>query len=136
MSEQIKAQEVLSLLREEYNPFVTDLHYREDWQLLVAVVLSAQTTDANINRITPKLFHELPTTHAIAKAPLSRIEKLIFSSGYYKAKAKHVKALCKELVARNNVIPDTIQELVTLPGVGRKQQTSFYTYYLEKQKVL
>jgi endonuclease-3 len=88
---------------------------------MVAVVLSAQCTDKRINQITPALFKKYKRPSDYAKAPLAEIEALIFSAGFYHAKARHLKGLGAKLVKDfNGEVPSSIEELITLPGVGRK----------------
>jgi endonuclease-3 len=93
----------------------------DGFQLIVATVMSAQTTDETVNRITPILFGRYPTPHDLAAANPEEIEKIIFSSGFYRQKTKSIVALAKALVENfDGVVPSTLDELVTLPGVGRK----------------
>ena len=88
---------------------------------MVAVVLSAQCTDKRINQITPALFKKYRRPIDYAKAPLAEIEEFIFSAGFYHSKARHLKGLGRKLVEEyDSVVPSTIDELITLPGVGRK----------------
>ena len=88
---------------------------------MVAVVLSAQCTDKRINQITPALFKKYRRPIDYAKAPLAEIEEFIFSAGFFHSKARHLKGLGRKLVEDyNSVVPSTIEELITLPGVGRK----------------
>ena len=115
------AQEVLRRLREEYPSFETALKWREPWQLLVAVALSAQTTDENVNAVTNKLFKEFPTPNAIAQASQEELEEAVYSTGYYKSKARNIKKMCQDLVEKHSGdVPNTMQELTQLAGVGRK----------------
>ena len=108
-------------LRKEYSDIKTIHKYRTQFQLLVSIVLSAQTTDENVNKATKGLFKEYPNAKSLASAKLKSIEKLVFSTGFYKVKSKNIHALSKILVNEyNSRIPKTIEELVKLPGVGRK----------------
>ncbi len=121
MKLQARAQEVITLLEKEYPVFETALDWEEPWQLVAAVLLSAQTTDENINRVTKTLFKKYPTPQAIANASIKELEQDIYSTGYYKAKAKNLKGMCTALVTEHNgVVPDSLAQLITLPGVGRK----------------
>ncbi len=98
-----------------------ELDFRNPLELMVAVVLSAQCTDKRINQITPALFKKYRRPIDYAKAPLAEIEEFIFSAGFYHSKARHLKGLGRKLVEDyNSVVPSTIEELITLPGVGRK----------------
>ncbi len=117
----LSAITVLRKLEPGYPPLATPLNYNNPWELLVAVILSAQCTDARVNLVTPELFAKLPGAAAMAKAPILTIEKLIHSTGFYKSKAKNLKA-CAQAVLNNHSgsIPESMRELIALPGVGRK----------------
>jgi endonuclease-3 len=111
----------LKLLKLRYPEIGTALEYRDPWQLLVATVLSAQTTDTNINRITPILFQHYPTAFDMARANPEEVEAIVFSSGFYRQKTKSIIALSQALVERfGGEVPTDLEQLVTLPGVGRK----------------
>lgn len=102
-------------------PEFDGLNYDGPLQLVVAVILSAQCTDARINTITPALFARFPTSRDFAECDINELEQLIKPSGFYKSKAKNIRAACVELVARfGGEVPTTLDDLVTLPGVGRK----------------
>lgn len=102
-------------------PEFEGLDYDGPFQLLVAVILSAQCTDARVNQITPALFARFPTARDFAECDIKELERLIKPSGFYKAKAKNIRACCVELVNRfGGEVPGTLEDLVTLPGVGRK----------------
>jgi endonuclease III len=102
-------------------PEFEGLNYDGPLQLLVAVILSAQCTDARVNRITPALFARYSTARDFAGCDIEELEQLIKSSGYYRSKAKNIKACCNELVTRfSGAVPSTLDDLVSLPGVGRK----------------
>ena len=123
MSNEIKhlAKNFQSYLRKEYSDIKTVLKYKSQFQLLISIVLSAQTTDENVNKATKGLFKEFPNAKLLASARIKKIEKLIFSTGFYKIKSKNIHALSKMLINDyNSRIPKTIEELVKLPGVGRK----------------
>lgn len=124
---------VIKGLRKTYKPFKTVLQYKDDWQLLFAILLSAQTTDANVNKVTAVLFKTLPSAEAIANCPLPKLEKLIYSTGYYKAKARNLKAaantLSKDFGGR---VPDSMELLITIPGVGRKTANVFLHVWHER----
>ena len=113
---------VLRLLDQEYG--TDDIIYLEHgsaWQLLIAVILSAQCTDARVNMVTPALFRQFPDVESFAEADLGALEDAIHSTGFYHAKAKNIKACCRRLHdVYNDQVPDTMEELLTLPGVGRK----------------
>lgn len=124
---------VIKGLRTRYPPFVTALTWKTDWQLLVAVILSAQCTDARVNAVTPPLFKALPTMKDFATVPQAQLEALIFSTGFYKNKAKNIIGAANTILAHHNgTIPDTMAQLIAIPGVGRKTANVFLHVIHEK----
>jgi len=114
-------EKVTSIMLKEYEGAKCALDYTSDFELIVAVVLSAQTTDVAVNLATPALFKKYPDAFAMAKASEEDIARYIKTIGLYKNKSKNVKALSKELVTRfDGKVPDDFDELTSLPGVGRK----------------
>ena len=102
-------------------PRFEGLNHDGPLQLLVAVILSAQCTDARINTLTPALFARFPTARDFAECDIAELERLVKPSGFYKNKAKNIRACCVEMVTRfGGEVPSTLDDLVTLPGVGRK----------------
>ena len=98
-----------------------DLDHRSPFELLVAVVLSAQTTDARVNQVTPELFTRYPDAERLAEAEQDDVEEIISSLGLYRSKARSLTGLARALVAdHDGRVPDSLDELVKLPGVGRK----------------
>jgi len=118
----LRAPVVLDLLREELGPGATiALRFSNRWELLVATVLSAQSTDVKVNEVTAALFEQLPDPEAMAAAPLERIEELIGALGLFRQKAKNLKATAALLLERHGgEVPATMEELTALPGVARK----------------
>jgi endonuclease III len=115
------ARAIWNRLRKRYPTIATALDYTDPWQLLVSTVLSAQTTDDTVNRVTPVLFARYPTPVALAGAERAEVEAIVFSTGFYRQKSAAVMELAADLVERfDGVVPDTIEALVTLKGVGRK----------------
>jgi len=99
----------------------TPLHYKTDFELLVAVILSAQCTDNRVNIVTEKLFKKYTTVINFANASVRELEQMIFSTGFYRSKAKAIIETAKIIQEKHNgKIPGTMKELLTLPGVGRK----------------
>ncbi len=97
------------------------LDFSNGWECLVATILSAQCTDERVNRVTPALFRALPAPAAIARAELPEIERLIAPTGFFRQKAKALKGCARKIVEElGGEVPHTMEELVTLPGVGRK----------------
>lgn len=113
---------VLSLMDQEYGTdYKCYLNHETPWQLLIAVIMSAQCTDARVNIVTADLFQKYPTLEAFAGADIRELEKDIHSIGFYHMKAKNIIACCKKLVEKyNGEVPRTIEELTGLAGVGRK----------------
>lgn len=111
-------------INERLKPLYPDfegLNYETPLQLLIAVILSAQCTDKRVNALTPALFARFDTAEAFAECDIKELERLVKPSGFYKNKAKNIKACCKELVARfAGNVPTELDDLVTLAGVGRK----------------
>jgi endonuclease III len=115
------AQQEMDLLARQYPDADCELDFESTYQLITSVILSAQTTDSNVNRVTPKLFKRFPTAKSLAEADLDEIKGLIKSTGYYNAKAKNIQNCAKAIVEKfSGEVPKTMEELITLPGVGRK----------------
>jgi endonuclease III len=116
-----EARTILGRLKKRYPLAGTALDYRDPWQLLVATVLSAQTTDANVNRVTPRLFARWPSADDLAEADPEQVEAVVYSTGYYRQKARSVIALSADLVERfGGEVPVELAALTSLRGVGRK----------------
>ncbi|MGH8936616.1 MAG: endonuclease III [Acidimicrobiia bacterium] len=121
MAEHARAAEILERLKERYPEIATALRYRDPWQLLVATVLSAQTTDENVNAVSPELFRRWPAPEDLAAADPEEVREVVFRSGFYRQKTRAVIALSRELVDRyGGEVPASLEELTTLHGVGRK----------------
>ena len=113
--------EIIRLLEQEYPLAACSLDYAEAWQLLVSVRLAAQCTDARVNQVTPALFAAFPNAEAMARATAEQVEPYIRSCGFYHGKARDIVAAAEMLVTRfGGRVPDTMDELLALPGVGRK----------------
>lgn len=109
------------ILLKRYKRSATFLNYTNTWELLVAVILSAQMTDEGVNKITPALFKKYPTPKALAKADITSIQKMVSGVNYFRAKASYIKRTAHIVINEfNGVVPHTVDELITLPGVGRK----------------
>lgn len=112
---------VLDILEDTYPEAECALDHKNVFELLVCVVLSAQTTDKSVNRISPELFSKYPDAKALSEADQADVEEILHSIGMYRTKAKNIISLAKELVIRyHGIVPNTYEELVELPGVGRK----------------
>ena len=115
------ALEELAILERTYPHAVTALEYHDEFQLLVAVILSAQTTDARVNMTTPTLFAKYPTPQKLARAKPADVEKIIKSCGFFRMKTKNIIACARDLVERfGGRVPHEREELESLAGVGRK----------------
>lgn len=116
-----RAARIAERLEDEYPDIRTALDWESPWQLLVATVISAQTTDENVNRAAPALFARFPEPADLAAADPEEVEGLLYSTGYYRQKTKSVIGLATAIVDRHGgVVPDDLDALVELPGVGRK----------------
>jgi len=114
-------RELMDRLHSQHPDADTELDYSTPFELLVATILSAQSTDARVNQVTPALFTKYPTARELAKARTPALEKLIHSTGFYRAKAKSLVGMAKALVVRHGGgVPASMEALVELPGVGRK----------------
>ncbi len=109
------------ILKTAYPDVKTQLRHKNAFELLVATILSAQCTDRQVNAVTPKLFKELQTPKDFAHVSIRKLESLIHSTGFYHNKAKNIKKCAEMLLDQfNGIVPDTLEELLKLPGVGRK----------------
>ncbi len=116
-----RAAIILQHLKKHYPNLKCFLSHQDPFQLLVAVILSAQCTDIRVNKVTPILFKRFKTAKDFAECNIKELETLIHSTGFYKNKAKNIQAMAKMLVKDfNSKVPKTMEELVKLPGVGRK----------------
>lgn len=116
-----RAIEVCKRLNDRYGPVECFLDHANPFRLLISVLLSAQTTDAQVNKVTPELFRRWPTPEAMAGATPSQIAEVIKSLGFYKTKAKHCVEAAQMIVADyGGEVPADMKELVKIPGVGRK----------------
>ena len=119
MEEKVLA--IIEILKAQYPDPACALHYEKDYELMIAVRLSAQCTDARVNLVTPALFAAYPTLETMANAPLEHVEELVHSCGFYKHKARDIILACQKLIKdHNGKVPGTMKELLDLPGVGRK----------------
>ncbi|MDA9222182.1 endonuclease III [Methylophilaceae bacterium] len=116
-----KRWKIFNALKNQIKEPKTELIYKNSFELLIAVILSAQTTDIQVNRVTKKLFKIAPDPGSLSELSLDKIESLINSIGLYKNKAKNIQHTSKLLITKyNSNVPQSRKELETLPGVGRK----------------
>lgn len=122
--DRLSAPEILhifEILRKEYPDAKIALSYRNPLELLVATILSAQCTDEQVNKVTVSLFKKYPTVESYARASLPGLEEAIKSAGFFRNKARNIKACCELILEKfGGRIPQTMDELITLPGVARK----------------
>ena len=116
-----ETRHVLDTLETQHPGADTELHYRTPFELLVATILSAQSTDQRVNMVTPALFKRYPSVRALAKATQAELEPQIHSTGFFRAKSKALIGAAQALVAKHGGdVPASMEALTTLPGVGRK----------------
>jgi len=116
-----KCTEIYNYLNEKFQTPKCELNYNTKFQLLVAVILSAQCTDKRVNLVTSELFKEYKSPQDFVKLNQEQLEKIIYSCGFYKNKAKNILNMSKDLIGRfNGNVPSTLEELTSLAGVGRK----------------
>ena len=116
-----KVRFIIDALNARYPDALCALHYTKDYELMIAVRLSAQCTDARVNLVTHALFKAYPTLEAMANAQISDIEEYIHSCGFYRQKAKDIVLACQMLLREyGGKVPNTMEQLLKLPGVGRK----------------
>ncbi|MBQ6839335.1 MAG: endonuclease III [Oscillospiraceae bacterium] len=119
MKEKVRA--IIDTLNIRYPDALCALHYEKDYELMIAVRLSAQCTDARVNLITPALFAAYPTIEAMANADVRDVEGYIHSCGFFRQKASDIVLACRMLIEKHGgKVPGTMEELLKLPGVGRK----------------
>jgi endonuclease-3 len=121
MKSSAATRRVIETLAEQHPNADTELHYRDAYELLVATILSAQSTDQRVNMVTPALFARYPDARALARAAAPELEKLILSTGFFRQKTKALIGMAQKLVAEHGgEVPAEMEKLTSLPGVGRK----------------
>ena len=121
MKTSAEARAILTKLEGQHPHADTELVYANPFELLVATILSAQTTDVRVNQVTPALFKEYPDARALAASAPSKLESLIRQTGFFRQKARALAGMAQALVSRHGgEVPASMEALVTLPGVGRK----------------
>jgi endonuclease-3 len=117
----VRARVIYRQLSKSYPNVRCELDYKNAFQLVVATVLSAQCTDKRVNQTTPALFKKYPNPQKMANADLRDIQKLVKSTGFFRAKAKNIKGLSNKIMEEfDGKVPSNLEDLITLPGVGRK----------------
>lgn len=126
----MKIEEILLILQHKYPDAGCELDYENLYQLAVAVILSAQTTDIAVNKVTPDLFRKYPDVKTLSKAEIVEVEKYIRNIGLYHNKAKNIVGFARQVISDyQGEIPDSRQELMKLPGVGRKTANVILSEY-------
>ncbi|MBR1539752.1 MAG: endonuclease III [Clostridia bacterium] len=121
MKKKEEAINIIEGLKKAYPDAICSLDFETPFQMMIAVMLSAQCTDERVNKTTPELFTKYGTAKKMAEAPLEEIEKIIHPCGFYKNKSKNAIAAAKVVLEKfQGEVPQTIEELITIPGVGRK----------------
>lgn len=121
MNRKERAEEILQILKKHYKETGPFTNWTTPLELVVATMLSAQCTDERVNRVTPKLFAEYPTARAYTKANTKELERIVYSTGYYRSKAKHLKAMGEFLVSETSgAVPEDFETLVRIPGISKK----------------
>ncbi len=137
-----KAREILRILEKEYPDRKPLLNYNNPFELLIAVILSAQTTDAGVNKVTPELFRLYPGPGELAAADQKDVEKIIHSTGFYRMKAANIIKTARALKERaeqnpsSGILPDTMAGLTSLPGVGRKTANVILFHIFDQPAVI
>lgn len=135
-NKRIRAQRILSTLDSLYPNAECELNYTTEFELLVAVILSAQCTDKRVNEVTKKLFAIANTPSQFAQMEQETLEKLIFSCGFYRNKAKNIINASKDIVARfDGKVPEDFDQLLSLSGVGRKTANVMVAEAFKKQAI-
>ncbi|HHU05492.1 MAG TPA: endonuclease III [Clostridiales bacterium] len=121
MNKNSYVEKLIARLEREYPAAECSLDYKKDYELLFATRLAAQCTDERVNMITPALYREFPSLEAFAAADVSRVEELIHSCGFYRSKARDIVLAAQMILSEfGGRVPDTMEDLLKLPGVGRK----------------
>lgn len=135
--DRIKIQKIIDILSLDYPNTDTDLKHYSPFELLIATILSAQCTDVRVNMVLPELFKKYPSPFELSLAEQDEVEKIIYSTGFYKNKAKNIIACSRVLVDRyKGEIPNNIEELVKLPGVGRKTANCVLGVYFKAEGIV
>ena len=116
-----EAIEIIEILKEYYSDATCSLDFTTPFEMVIAVMLSAQCTDERVNKVTPNLFEKYSTPEQINNMPIEELEKIIHPCGFYKTKSKNIKAMAEAIIEKyNGVVPEDMESLMSLPGVVRK----------------
>ena len=129
-------QKIIEILEKEIPVAKSELNFENNFQLLCAVILSAQCTDKRVNQVTPQLFQVAPTPQKMMEIPLEQLEQLIHSCGFYHHKAVFLRDASKDIVEKfSGVVPNTLEDLMSLKGVGRKTANVVYAVGFNGQAI-
>lgn len=121
MKSKKEAKEIINILKNYYPEATCSLNFKTPFQMVIAVMLSAQCTDERVNKTTPLLFKDYGTPEKMAKIDIKKLEEIIHPCGFYKNKAKNALECSKKLITDyNSIVPNNMKDLMSLPGVGRK----------------
>ena len=128
-----RARKILAALRKLYPEADCALRHADPFQLLIATILSAQSTDVTVNKVTPVLFKKYKTARALAGAPRESVEEIVHATGFFRQKTKSIQGACRKIVDNfGGKVPSTMDELVTLPGVARPVWSRWlFLFYVE-----
>ncbi|MCX7879863.1 MAG: endonuclease III [Ignavibacteria bacterium] len=137
MKKKEKVKKVIEILEKEFPDAKIRLNHSSSFELLVATILSAQCTDERVNIVTKKLFEQYRNPSDFSKLKPEELEKIIFSTGYYKSKAKHIIESSKKILAEfNGEVPSNLSDLTKLPGVGRKTANVILSHIFNKPTIV
>ena len=129
--------EIYKLLHNLYPNAVTFLDYQSPYQLMVAVILSAQTTDAQVNKVTPELFIQYPHPEDLQSANVEEVERIIRPTGFYKVKSRNIIGAAEKVALNyDSIVPQSMENLLTLPGVGRKSANVIRAHCFDKPAII
>lgn len=137
MNKKEKVKRIIEILEKEFPNAKIRLNHSNPFELLVATILSAQCTDERVNIVTSNLFEKYKTPNDFANLKQEELEKLIYSTGYYKAKAKNIISSSRMLIEKyGGKVPDTMEQLLELPGVGRKTANVILSHSFDKPGIV
>lgn len=129
--------EIIRILRDQYPDAKCSLDFKTPFQLLVATMLSAQSTDKTVNKVTPTLFEKYPDPKSFAEADIEELQKAVYSTGFFKQKARSIMEASQDIVNEHNgILPDNMESLTKLRGVGRKTANVVLGAAFDKQTII
>lgn len=132
-----KIQKIYTILKDKYPETATFLVHRNPYELMIAVILSARTTDEQVNRVTMQLFADYPDPQSLMKADIKDVERIVFPTGFYKTKARNIIGAAAGVVEKfDGSVPGSMDALLSLPGVGRKSANVIRGHCFNKPAVI